>query len=560
MVTKNIKLLLAFCGLLVFAGCTNLNVDIKSQYTTSNFPETEADMEAVCGPAYTSFKSTYGRNSWLVQTCSSDEGMMAVNGGNWYDNGSYLTLDLHTWDSTNSNIRVFWDGLFGSISSCNQILSILNAAPDTQSKTTAVAQIRAMRALYYFWAMDSFGGLPIVKNFGEATPQRSPRDSVALFIESELKGCMNDLPTTVNSSTYGKPTKYMAEALLAKLYLNWAVYSTNDVSKYTTSTANPHLKDAVAMCDSVINSGNYNLSDNWINKFQATDGSKIKDFIFTIPYDWYEDNLNYGGGLTHARFWCHKYMQHTLGMTHNPSGPMRALPEFVDKYNLPGDQRNQIWYGGTQYYTGTTTPYIVNETKSSIDSYYTGSDGDAKVNWTFALTKELTIRGTGSAYTNNLNTLDLGNDEIGLAMGYRNLKFFPTLASTNNYASNAMPILRYADVLMMKAEAILRGAAATNGDTPASLVNQIRICAGAPTVTSIDLNGLLDERAREFSDECWRRNDLIRFGEFENDWGFKSATYGMSNTDTYRRIFPIPHEAMLLNTTWSQNPGYTAGQ
>lgn len=554
---KNIKLVLSAFALLAVAGCTDLNVDVKSEYTDANFPSTDADMEAVCGPAYTAYKSTYGRWTWLMETCSTDEGMMAVNNGGWYDNGKYLQMDLHTWTTDNDIVYEVWNGLFSAISNCNQIKSILDDAPDTESKTKSLAQIRTMRALYYFWAMDNYGALPIITTFGEDTPQRSTRKEVAEFIESELKACMDILPTTVGSTTYGKPTKYMAETLLAKLYLNWAVYTTDDVANYTSSTTNTHLNDAVAMCDSVIQSGNYDLSDDWINKFKDSNGYKIKDFIYAFSYDWTTDETDLGGGLTHSRFWCHKFMQYTMGLSKKPSGPMRALPEFVDKYSLTGDERNNIWRGGVQYYEGTKTPYTVKIAKSTLNKYYSGSDADSTINWNYELSKELTIRGKNTnEYNTNLSILDLGGDELGLAMGYRNVKFYPSASSTNNFQSNDMPIFRYADVLLMKAEAILRGATATNGESAVSLVNQIRKCAGAPTVTSIDLDGLLDERAREFSDECWRRNDLIRFGHFEDDWGFKSVIYNMSNADKYRRIFPVPLSVMKLNTSWTQNTGY----
>lgn len=554
----NIKKWLPIFSLFAATSCTNLDVDVKSQYTDSNYPTTSEDMEAVCGPAYSAMKVTYGRWYWLVQTCASDEAMMAANGGNWYDNGQYLQLNLHSWTPSNGNLETVWNGLFGAISQCNLSKSILDNAPDTDAKTLYLAQIRAMRALYMFWAMDSFGALPIIQNFGEQTPQRSTRAEVAQFIESELKDCISKLSTTVDKTTYAKPTKYMAEALLAKLYLNWAVYSASDVATYTPSAANSHWQDVVTYCDDIIQSGKYNLDYDWIAEFQDGNGYQVGDFIFALPYDWSSDNTLLSGGLTHFRFWGHKFMVYTLGLSKTPSGPLRAIPSFVDKYSLESDERNGIWRGGIQYYEGTTTPYVYkNVAKRTVNSYYEGSDGDTKVDWTFTLSKELSIRGTGSTYANNLATMDLGNDELGLAMGYRNVKFYPTKTSSTNFQSNDMPILRYADVILMKAEAILRGATATNGETAVSLVNRIRTRVGAPTVSSITLDGLLDERAREFSDENWRRNDLIRFGEFENDWGFKSADYGLSNKDTYRRVFPIPKTVLNLNTSWSQNTGYS---
>lgn len=553
----NIKNWLLGAALLSVASCTDLDVEVKSQYTDDNFPTTEADMEAVCGPAYTAIKAHYGRWYWLLITCSSDEGAMVTNAGNWYDNGQYLELDMHTWTSANYLIFAPWDAMYGGISKCNQILSILNTAPDSDFKERAIAEIRAMRALYHFWVLDLYGDIPVIEEFGIDTPERSSRAKAAQFVADELKDCIGSLSTTVNNTTYGKPTQYMAKALLAKLYLNWPVYTASNIADYTPEAANEHLQEVVTLCDEIIQSGKYDLSDDWIRKFKEDNGSHIKDFIFVFTYNWSTDDEDISGGLTHARFWCHKFMEITLGLNKKPGGPLRAYPEFVDKYSLENDKRNQIWYGGKQYYAGTTTPYVYTVSKGALDNYYTGSDKDAKVEWEFELTKELVIRGEGSVYNNNLATLDLGNDELGLAMGYRNLKFYPSPSSTTNWQSNDMPILRYADIVLMKAEAILRGATATNGQTAASLVNEIRNCAGAPEVTAITLDELLDERAREFSDENWRRNDLIRFGKFEEDWGFKSAIYNKSNKDKYRRIYPVPRDIMKLNTSWKQNTGYT---
>ena len=149
----------------------------------------------------------------------------------------------------------------------------------------------------------------------------------------------------------------------------------------------------------------------------------------------------------------------------------------------------------------------------------------------------------------------------GRSVGYRSIKFYmdlQTTAAQSRSQSNDVPIFRYADVLLMKAEAILRGATATNGDTPMSLINQIRDYVGAEekVTDSVTLDDLLDERGREFADESWRRNDLIRFGKFEDDWGWKHIINPAAKTQLYRRIFPIPTGVMNTNTNWEQNPGY----
>jgi len=548
-----IKKLLPAVGFACLLSCTDLDVDVKSQFTDDNFPVTQADMEAVCGPAYSGFKGAYGRNFWLMVTTTTDEALMVTNDNNWYDSGYYGEFALHTYKADNSMTTGSFESLYACISTCNQILSILENAPETEYRTQAIAEVRAMRTLYHFWAMDNFGDVPIINHFGVDTPQRSARSAVAEFIKTELQEIIPDLSTTVNNTTYGKPTQYMAKALLAKLYLNWGVYAMADVTLYDPQTStNAHLNDVVAVCDEIIQSGMYNLNDDWLEKFKPGNGAHIKDFIFAFPYNW-----AYTDGNVHSRFWGHKFFEFTFGMNKKPSGPLRAVPEFVDKYNLPGDVRNNIWRGGKQYYEGTTTPYVVSLSNATLDKYYSGADKDAMVEWHFELTKDLVIRGENQAeIQENIRQLNLGNDELGLAMGYRNVKFYPTAESTEYDQDNDIPIFRYADILLMKAEAILRGATATLGDTPASLVNQIRDCAQTVTVNTIDLDELLDERAREFADEYWRRNDLIRFGKYEEDWGLKKAELGTSNTEKYRRIFPIPYSFMQLNDHWQQNPGY----
>jgi hypothetical protein len=108
-------------------------------------------------------------------------------------------------------------------------------------------------------------------------------------------------------------------------------------------------------------------------------------------------------------------------------------------------------------------------------------------------------------------------------MGIRNIKFYPDANSTSRNQNNDAPVFRYSDVLLMKAEAILRGGTPTNGHTALSLVNMVRSNRStSPEWTSVTLDDLYAERAREFTWECWRRNDMIRFGKYENSYGFKT--------------------------------------
>jgi hypothetical protein len=335
----------------------------------------------------------------------------------------------------------------------------------------------------------------------------------------------------------------MAYALLAKLYLNWAVYTCGDVTAYTPTMDNAKLNDAVKMCDNIIASGIFDVTDNYMSKFNSENGPHIKDFIYAMPYDRVTQR-----GMTYPRFWCHRNSSSGGGglfgisLPGSTGGIFAANTEFLDKFNLPGDDRNGQFIGGDLFvrspgtYQATDVPWML---------------GGQQV----TLTRKVTLVRMDETLPVADNT-----DHGGRSEGYRSIKFYMDLkrsASDGQNSSNDVPIFRYADILLMKAEAILRGAAATNGDTPMSLMNRIRAYVHAPLVTqNPTLDELLDERAREFADENWRRNDLIRFGKFEDDWGYKHVINPSAKTELYRRIFPVPRTDLNTNTNWKQNPGY----
>ena len=133
--------------------------------------------------------------------------------------------------------------------------------------------------------------------------------------------------------------------------------------------------------------------------------------------------------------------------------------------------------------------------------------------------------------------------------GIRVIKYPPDFTNDTS-PGNDYVHFRLADALLMKAEAILRGGTATMGDTPESLVNSIRTLRNASDIGTVTLDDILDERAREFYWEGWRRNDQIRFGTFLDAHYEKPAS-----TETYL-LFPIPPAALSTNPNLVQNPGY----
>ncbi len=528
---------------LALVGCTDLDVDIKSVYT--EYPtDSEIAIEARVSNAYFAFRDALGRRYDEGISCNSDEYTAISFGGDYLNDRDMTNFSLHSVspDACKNQLNVYND-IQGGITKCNQILMDLG-----EENVSVSAPLRAVRAFYTFLLMDNWGDTPIIDyKLLDATGavDRSPRADVAKWIESELLEVRDDCPTEVSSKTYGTPTRWMVDALLAKLYINWNVY-TQDVtsSSWSATSPNEKLNDCIAACDDVINSGLFDLSDDYKKKFMYDNGPQIKDFIYAMPFDAVTQT-----GLTYSRFRTWRQGQKNNGFYSTPlsssvGGNMALTPEFAALFCLPGDRRNDVIAGD-----GTADSFEVYQYDA-----VTGEKTDVRNTYKdepVVFTRTITL----VSQDGDLNT---GKDLNGWTQGYKSIKFFPYVEEVNAHSrnqSNDVPIFRYADILLMKCEAIVRGGSATRGDTPMSLFNQIRSYVNAPTISSApSLQDILDERGREFLDEHWRRNDLIRFGDFERDWGFK---YLNPNAKALtNRILPLSRDVLNVNTNWTQNAGY----
>lgn len=535
---KNIiKITLAAAVLGMTASCTDLDVDVKSKYT--EYPNDPVAIEGKMSDVYYSFRQALGNNYNRVQTFSSDEATGVSFGTDYFDKGENIHPSIHNFMSGDDPAS-YWTDLASGITKCNKIIEEFKETPKV------AAPARLMRAFYHFILMDSYGDVPVLDHLpadNEAVV-RSPRKEVAEFIEKEVKECLPDLSDKNDASTYGKPNKWMAEALLVKLYINWGVYTCGDVTKYDVATTkNSKLDECVKYCDDIIGSGLFNLNDPYRKKFMFDNGPQIKDFIYAMPYDKVSAQ-----GLLYGRYRAFRRIDDgdTQGyyggkMGKSCAGICAMNPEFADLFCLEGDDRNDAVLKGKVFIhdaiTGEETdkPYI-----------YKGTQ--------LELTKTITLQEGGLA------TLNCGATPDGWRQGYRSIKFYPNpneYSAYNRYQSNDVPIFRFADIILTKAEAIKRGATATNGDTPQSLFNQIRSYVHAPLLDhNPSLQEILDERGREFFDENWRRNDMIRFGTFESEYGFHKHSNPDARFDKTCRILPVPDDILKENTNWEQNPGY----
>ncbi len=504
--------------------CTNLDVNPDSQYTYDPSKNSGVDpmimVEAKMADVYFHLSGTLGRRYMEAQSLPSDEFTALSFDGGYYDSGTYHHQALHDSRATDEAVDWYSDVTSG-ITKVNTILEDLGSGASTQMTAPA----RAMRAYFTWILMDCFGDAPILEKIpaeGEVV-NRSPRKEVAEWIESELIDIIPSLTEDVTENTYGKPTKWMAKALLAKLYINWAVYTAESVDKYDAATdANPKLDACIEVCDDIINSGKFNLgSVDYLHKFSYDNGPQIEDFIYAMPYDALTRQ-----GMQYARPRSFKQLKNLVPnyygfsdkFTQSFGGNMVVTPEFAKLFCLDGDIRNLCILRGDVYIRDpktlkpTSEPFMYNNKQVHF-------------------TEDITL-------VKKDNTIDVGNDDNAIQQGCHSIKWYTTPAEYNNgrNQSNDVPIFRYADILMMKAEALVRTGQAGAKD----LFNQIRAYAGAPEIAAEPtLDEIYQERGREFFDENWRRNDMIRFGHFEDEFFPHYQGFPDANFDKRRRIMPV---------------------
>jgi starch-binding outer membrane protein, SusD/RagB family len=502
-----------FVTLFTFS-CTNLDEKIYSSVTADNFFKTPEEQATALAAAYTNLLGIGNHNSmWSDNEVSTDELMIPVKGQDWLDNNQWVRMHRHQYIATEESLNNMWSFCFAGVNICNRLVAQFEAIPGT---TAAIAELKCLRALYYFWLMDNFGGVPLVTALvgAEANPTRATRAAIYSFIVSELTTNIPNLSDKADVSTYGRMNKFGANALLAKVYLNSGVYSGGG------TPASADLDKAIAACDVIINSGKYGLESTYLNIFGPTN-DQSKEHIFAVPYD-----EKFAQGFNFGQMTLHYESQKTYNLQAQPWNGYTSLKEFYDSYDV-ADDRKKSFLVGPQFTSGGVP---LTDTGAEPND----PDGPA-LNFTPAV-NELTP-----------NAFRQAGARIG--------KFAYKLGATPNL-DNDFPIFRYGEVLLMKAEALWRK---NNGDAAAlALVNQLRTRAKAPALASLGTPAdaypgpeLLKEYGRECFAEGKRRNDLIRFGKYSELWFGKTATSAASKT-----IFPIPQPQIVANPSLTQNPGY----
>jgi starch-binding outer membrane protein, SusD/RagB family len=443
-----------------------------------------------------------------LQELSSDETVITQKGGDWFDGGVLIDMHQHNFSPVSFGINGTWTGTYGGITQCNDLLNDGLSASQN-------AQLRLLRAYFYWRLMDLFGNVKIATDPLTDVPQ-STRAQVFAFIESELLAIIPDLPT--GKPAYGRVSQGAAYALLARIYLNAQVYI--GVPKY---------QEAIDAADAVINSGVYSLASNYANLFspdnavdKGSDTSPVSnEVLFLAPFD-----EKTGQGMNFAQMTLHYPSQLTFKLTAQPWNGYSTLEEFYNSYETADVRKANNFIAGPQLdFAGNPI----------LDLAFDKADPD----------------GAPINYTPEINQLKPnGSRQAGARLGKFKFKAGQTPNMDNDY-----PLLRYAEVLLNKAEALARLNGFSDG-TALTLVNEVRDRAGVAPLGSLTADNLLAERGRELFMEALRRPDLIRFGRFHDAWWEKPA-----HADDHRKLFPIPNEQILATAPSTccklvQNPGY----
>ena len=520
-------------GTLMISSCTKLDEKdlLYGTVTSNNFYKTDLEFAAAVGAAYTNLYNIGGNNHMIpLNEVSTDEVVVPTRGADWGDGGHWVRLQTHTYNPTDPTPNNGWNFLYGGIATCNRV--IFNLQPlGTPQSLAYISELKALRALYYYWLLDLFGNVPISTDFANTAPLPSnTRQQVYDFVETELIANAPQLPKNGpgDGPNYGRMNYYTCYAILAKLYLNAQIY---------TGTA--HWDKAISACDTIINAAKYSLMANYKDNFaQKNQGST--EIIMAIP----QDHV-YAKGFNMCMMTLNPLHQNTYNMSNQPWNGFATIQEFyqsyIDPVQNPGPQ------GTVTGLDPNGTP-ITGTIDARLSNFITGpqflADGSLMKDNGADLTDPNGPPVTFTPYINELqpNAWRQAGARIGKWQFYSGM----TTDLDNDWA-----VFRYADILLVKAEATARQSSNWNAAVTLALVNQIRTRAAVTPFASLTADTFLAERGREMFCELFRRQDLIRFGKYNNAWRFHTA-----DADTHVNLFPIPATQITANPKLTQNPGY----
>jgi hypothetical protein len=475
-----------------------------------------------------------GRGVYDLNTFTTDEAIMPTRGADWYDGGFWQGLFLHKWGVDNDAIQATWEYLYKVVSLSNKCIKRIEIFQQTHTNSELpayLAEVRSVRALFYYYLMDLFGRVPIITSpdVTISDVKQSERKEVFEFIVKELQECAPLLSTdhsNLSGNYYGRMTRPVAYFLLAKMALNAEVFTDNDWTDgskpdgksiyFTVGGKQLNAWQTVeAYCDS-LSSMNYQLETKYETNFAVYNEGSTEN-IFTIPMNktLYTNQMQY---LFRSRHYNHA-KAYGLGGENGSSATIEALKVFGYDTESVDPRFEKCYFAG-----------IVYDLKGNVVKLDDGTTVLEYMPWEVAL--------------------DVSDSPYQKTAGARMKKYEvdPTGTKDGKLMENDIVLFRYADALLMKSEAEVR-----NGEDGDAELNEVRSRVRA-SYRKATLANLLDERLLELAWEGWRRQDLIRFGAFTRAYNSRPKLANESNG--YTTVFPIPEKVRLKNTQLTQNPGY----
>ena len=497
---------------LVLGSCTKLEEKLSGETNLSPSAAGggSANVGGLLAGVYTSFRGMYmdQGNLHALGEMSTDAWIGPTRGGDWDDNGAWRVLHSHRFTGENSHVRDVFFGLNGVNYSATDLLRF---SPTPQQ----AAEARLLRALAQFWLLDLYNQVPY----------REPGESVVLaskvrkgvealdYIIAEITAIMNDLPV----GPVTKSNKNAAKVLLMKCYLNKGAFANRATPTFDAAD----MQKVITLADEVM-AGPYSFAANYFDNFAPNNNAIGKENI------WTQENIGgtSSGGLR-SRY------HSTLHYNNAPGGwnGFSSLSDFYNKFEA-ADKRRGVAYNSAP----GAKPNPGNRVNVGflIGQQY-NLDTDAPL-------KDRT--GAPLSFTPEVKIIEKGNNlEVTGIRAYKIPIDFVNLENIDN----DNPIFRLGDVMLMKAEALLRTNAAGAGLT---IVNTVRTNRGATALGSLTLDNMYDERGREMYLECWRRQDMIRFGKFLLPFQEKAEA-----SDPKYLLFPIPNGQLAANPNLDNN-GY----
>lgn len=543
---KNKLLIMSGFALLGTLSCTKLDQKLQSSILF-NPSGTSTNAGALLNGTYNDMADLFHGNGGLInlECNTSDESLVPTRGGDWDDNGDWRAMHAHTWNATRGAII----GAFGALGKTES-----DALSTLASNPTAIQSDEAqfLLALSQFYYVDLFGQVPYrtVADYNsiQPAPVYQPKEAVDAIV-ANLNGIISRNVLPANS---GKANINAAKFLLMKVLLNKGAY----LNRTAPTFADADLQQVITLGNQLIASGAYSLNTNYFNNFGPNNATTSTEAIWAWPNNGTSSNNGINVGDIRVRW----MMTLHYNSWNKPSvigsagwNGFSTLSDFYNMFEGHGDGTPTTVIDttkdkrlGGRFYPGVTDVSGLRPGLLAGQQY--NADGTKEKD---RQGNDLTFMPAVAAIETNAQTLE--------RTGIRVIKYPPDY---NNYnggnQTNQFQIFRYADVILMVAEAKLR-LATPDAAGALVLINQLRVNRGASVWASLTLvnpanvadpNTLLAERGREMYWENWRRQDLIRFGVFLKPWALKTTS------DPKELLFPIPSDQLIANPNLKQNTGY----